>query len=83
VQDSYFNMTDPTGLVYPQANGTHAFERIKVSDRANMQRFVNRLQPDWKLPISQHLSDWISLLALIFDLGVLAHFGWRRFRSAH
>jgi len=83
VQDGYFNMTDPTGLVYPQANGTHAFERIKVSDRANMQRFVNRLQPDWKLPISQHLSDWISLLALIFDLGVLAHFGWRRFRSAH
>jgi hypothetical protein len=83
VQDGYFNMTNPTGLVYPQANGTYAFERIKVSDRANMQRFVNRLQPEWKLPFSQHFWDWASLLALIFDLGVLAYFGWRRYRSAH
>jgi hypothetical protein len=78
VQDGYFNMTDPTGYVYPEANGTQPFERIPAGDRDKLEDFVNRRQPDWKLPLSQQAGNWLSLLALAFDLGVMGYFGVRK-----
>ena len=70
--DGAYNMTDPTGFVYPQANGTSAFERIK--DPAVLEAFVERKQPgEWKLPVAQELLDVLAGVTLVIVLGVV---GW-------
>ena len=70
--DGAYNMTDPTGFVYPEVNGTTAFERIR--DVAVLQAFVNRRQPEeWKLPLIQQVLDVLAVLTLILQVGLL---GW-------
>lgn len=69
VRDDRFNLTNPASLVFPELNGLRPFERIHVSDRENLQRFVNRRQPDWKYPA---ILDWLNGLALATLTGCLA-----------
>lgn len=61
--DGRFNMTNPTGYVFPQANNTRAFERIAVTEEQQMNDFVSRRQPDWKLSRLQILMNWVSFAA--------------------
>jgi hypothetical protein len=71
VQDGYFNMTNPVSLVFPEINNLHLFERIKVSERDKLEIFLARGQPEWKLPFAQRFLNILSLIALIFTIGVL------------
>jgi len=74
--DGAYNMTDPTGYVYPEENGTTAFERIK--DSAALELFANRRQPpQWKISITQRILDWLALLTLLTDAGII---GWHVFK---
>jgi hypothetical protein len=68
VQDGFYNMTDPTGYVFPSENGSKLFSRIPVSDRQKLLDFLNRRQPDWKLPAIQILLDWAAGLTLLLEL---------------
>jgi hypothetical protein len=63
LEDGYFNMTNPASLVYPEINQTFPFERIKESDRQNLEVFLNRGQPVWSMPLTQKLLNWISVIA--------------------
>jgi hypothetical protein len=60
INNGYFNFTDPTGYVFPEINGTRIYERIPISDRDKLDDFINRRQPDWKLPIIQIFLDWAA-----------------------
>jgi hypothetical protein len=74
--DGAYNMTDPTGYVYPEENGTTVFERIKDSEA--LELFVNRKQPpQWKIPMTQMVLDVLALITLITDLGLI---GWSLFK---
>jgi len=65
INNGYYNMINPTGYVYPSVNGTKPYERIRVSDEANFQNFINRRQTNWKFPIMQKILNWLTVLMLI------------------
>ena len=62
---SYYNMTNPASLVFPEENNLKPFERIKISEETQLQAFVERKQPDWKIPRAQKLLNWVSPITLI------------------
>lgn len=64
-QDGFFNMNHPAGFVYPQENHSAPFQRIPVSDRSQLDDFVNRRQPAWNLPIQQRVVNWVSGLTFL------------------
>lgn len=73
VSDGYFNMTNPSGYVFPESNNTRPFERIRVEDREKLLAFANYYQPDWEIPMYQRVCNWISALTfafVVFFLGV-------------
>ncbi len=65
IQDGFYNMTDPTGYIFPNENNSKLFSLIPVSDYDKLVDFVNRRQPDWKLPLIQIILDWAAGLTLI------------------
>jgi hypothetical protein len=65
IEDGFYNMTDPTGYVFPTENNSELFSRIPVSDTSKLVDFVNRRQPDWKLPLIQIALDWAAGLTFI------------------
>jgi len=68
INNGYFNFTNPTGYVFPEVNGTQMYERIKLSDRDKLVEFLNRRQPNWKLPLAQIILDWATGLTLILEI---------------
>lgn len=70
-ENGYFNITNPASLVFPELNGTHPFERIKISDREQLEVFLRRGQPDWQIPSTQIYLLYVSLAALVLCLGGL------------
>jgi hypothetical protein len=68
--NGYFNMTNPSSLVFPEINNTHPFERVRVSEKDKLEAFVQRRQPEWKIPVTQKILNTLSLIALIFTFGV-------------
>ena len=76
--EGVYNMTNPTGFVYPEINGTSAFERI--ADPAALQAFINRKQPaQWKIPVAQQLLDVLAVLTLLVDMCILGWTARRKF----
>ena len=69
-----YNMTDPTGYIYPELNGNRAFDRFRLKDKESLELFAKHIQPDWKIPSFQRVLDWISGLA--FLLTVFYVFSW-------
>lgn len=47
-----WNMTNPASLVFAAENGLQPFERIRESDRANLDALLSRRQPDWRAPMA-------------------------------
>jgi hypothetical protein len=70
-ENGYFNMTNPSSLVFPEINNSYPFERIKTSEREKLETFLQRKQPDWKIPTSQNFLDVLSLSTLIFIMGLI------------
>ena len=69
VSDGYYNMTNPTGYIYPDLNHNKAFERFQVEDKERLERFVRHIQPDWKIPKYQRVLNWVS--GISFLAGIL------------
>ncbi len=63
ISDGYYNMTNPSGYVFPEINNTHPFERIPVSEKAQLEAFASQRDPGWKIPLYQQVLDWVSGLA--------------------
>ncbi|MBE3142662.1 MAG: hypothetical protein IMZ61_01895 [Planctomycetes bacterium] len=76
ISDGYYNMTNPSGYVFPEINGTRPFERIPVGEKDKLEAFTSHKQPDWKIPLYQQILDWVSGLTvlagivLIFSVGI-------------
>jgi hypothetical protein len=74
IRGGAFNMTDPTGLVYPEANGSSTWSRIPENERPELEDFLaHRQPPGWKIPLAQQIANWVSLAALLASLGLLGY----------
>ena len=71
INNGFYNMIDPTGYVYPEANHSSIYARIPAADKDKFLDFVNRRQPKWKLPVLQQVLDWTALATLIVEDGML------------
>ncbi len=71
VNNGYYNIINPTGYLFPEADHSSMYERIPVTEKAQFLDFINRRQPQWKLPLIQQVLGWVSLIAFIAALGVL------------
>jgi hypothetical protein len=65
IDNGYYNIIDPTGYLFPEVNHSKMYERISVADRDKFLDFINRRQPDWKLPLIQVFLDWAAGLTFI------------------
>jgi hypothetical protein len=75
--NGYFNIVNPTGYVFPEVNQSKMYERIPVIERAQFIDFINRRDPEWKLPVSQQILNWTALITLIVECGALLVY-WAR-----
>ena len=73
-----YNMTDPSGYVFPEVNNSRPFERIPVSEKAQLEAFASYKQPGWKLPFYQQVFDWVSGVSILGVVAMLAYFGARK-----
>ena len=71
IYNGYYNLIDPTGYVFPKLNNSSVFERIPVSEKAQFLDFIDRRQPDWKLPMIEQVLNWMALITLLAVLGLL------------
>jgi len=83
IEDGYYNMTDPTSLVFPQSVNSTLFERIPASDTQKLIDFVNRRQPDWKLPLMQIILNWAAGLTLFLETCIVCVFLMRMWLPLH
>ena len=74
INNGYYNLIDPTGYLFPESNDSSKFERIPVTEKAQFLDFINRRQPDWKMPRRQQVLNWTSLITLIAESGILLFF---------
>ncbi|MCJ7433001.1 MAG: hypothetical protein MUO77_05885 [Anaerolineales bacterium] len=68
ISDGYYNMTDPTGFIYPELNNNKPFDRFRVEDKQTLELFAKHLQPDWKIPVYQRILNGISGLSFLSAL---------------
>jgi len=84
-KDGYYNLTNPSGLVYPKENNVSAFERIKIKDAKNFEIFINHGQPGWARPLIQYILDFamtVSFAGILITLaGYLVFHGITLYRS--
>ena len=66
--DSYYNMTDPTSLIYPDLNENRPFDRFRIEDKETLELFVKHIQPNWKIPTYQRVLNWISGITFVSAL---------------
>jgi hypothetical protein len=78
VSDGYYNMTNPSGYVFPEVNNSRPFERIPVSEKAELEAFASYKQPGWKLPLYQQVFDWVSGISILAVIAILAYCGVRK-----
>ncbi|HTX90907.1 MAG TPA: hypothetical protein VMC09_06785 [Anaerolineales bacterium] len=78
VQNGFYNMTDPTGYVYPQVNNSKLFSLIPVSDKAKLIDFLNRRKSDWKLPFIQIILDWAAGVTFVVLLLAILLYSLRK-----
>lgn len=78
ISDGYYNMTNPSGYVFPELNGTRPFERIPISEKDKLEAFASHKQPDWKIPLYQQILDWVSGLTVLAGMFFLSFVGIKR-----
>lgn len=71
ITNGEFNLNDPTGFVFGEVNQSVPFDRIKLADQDKLEQFARREQPNWVIPLGQHLSNGISLAMVMATLLVL------------
>jgi hypothetical protein len=79
LENGFYNMTDPTGYVFPSENNSHLFSLIPASDIKKLTDFVNRRQPDWNLSLFQIVLDWaagLTFILIFFAVGLFLIKKW-------
>lgn len=75
----YYNITNPTGYLFPEENGTAIYDRFRETELAQLELFVNHQQPDWAISVFQRAANWAALISLFSILaGISLYFFTRR-----
>lgn len=75
-QDGYLNMYHPACMVYPEENNCESGDRILASDAENAELFRTGEKTTWKMSTLQHISNWISVLALLASVIIILRTRW-------
>jgi hypothetical protein len=67
-REGFYNLTNPSGYVFPNENNTRSFERIRVGDEENLGAFVRHESTHWKIAIYQQVLNLVSGLTLILAI---------------
>jgi hypothetical protein len=68
IRDGRYNITNPSGLVFPELNELNVFSRVLADDSANFHAFVERRQPAWRVPPIHAQLVMLSLAATVLAL---------------
>jgi hypothetical protein len=72
IRQGRYNMTNPTGYVFPAENHTTVFERIPAGQADTLTDFVNRRQPaNWRVPPAQLALNGLGLAGLAAEALIL------------
>jgi hypothetical protein len=77
----YFNMTNPSGYVFPDVNNTRPFEKIRVDDREKLAAFAKHNQSEWEIPLYQKVCNWISALTLVLVTLFMGAYSFRALQN--
>jgi len=66
-----FNLHFAPALEYPGYYGMQPFSRIPVGQEKALERFCNRLPPEWPIPLRRKVSEYVSILCLIIAVGLI------------
>ncbi len=64
IQDGYFNMHFPPAFSYAESSGVPPYTRIPVAHRRNLEVFLERGVPSWRLPLRQRVANAASLVSM-------------------
>jgi hypothetical protein len=78
IDNGYYNIIDPTGYLFPESNDSFRFARIPVTEKAQFLDFINRRQPNWKLPRREQVLIWTALITLVAETGILLAYPARK-----
>jgi hypothetical protein len=82
VRDGRFNMTNPTGYVYPEENDSIVFERILASQADTLRDFINRRQPAaWKVPFIQIALNGLGIFGFLSEIVILGWLAWKSIKA--
>jgi hypothetical protein len=81
IENGYYNMTNPTGYVYPELNSSRPFERIRIEDKEKLTQFANHKQPDWRIPNYQYILDWVTGLSFTCTIAFLTGYSIKKVLS--
>jgi len=76
--DGFYNLTNPTGYLFPEENETAIYERFRETELAQLELFINHQQPKWAIPVWQMAANWSALICL---LSIITGIGFYFFRT--
>jgi hypothetical protein len=71
IRDGYFNMNNPAGLVYPEANDSAPWRQIPASQSEQLEEFLARRQPGWEISSGQKAANAVSLVSFLIMTGLV------------
>jgi hypothetical protein len=69
---SFLNFNLPTAFISPRRFGQVPFQPAAIQDEPQVKLLLNRIQPDWRMPLEQRVGNVISAAAIGVCLIMLA-----------
>ena len=61
----YINFNDPRSFYSPKLLKLKVSQRLGVDGKIKNNQFLNRKQPQWKLPLIQQIANWTSFISIL------------------
>jgi hypothetical protein len=68
VQDGYYNLTNPASFVFPEENDLQPFDLFREDQKADLELFINHMQPNLDISNWQKFADGTSLTTLVVSV---------------
>lgn len=70
----YFNFRHPACLIYPKENDCSPWDNVLVSDRENLDLFLENKQNSWKIGQFQRIAQWVSGLSILIGVIIVVFY---------
>lgn len=77
VDNKYFNFFNPACVLFPKENNCGDLPFFKISQKKELEKFLNYEKYDFKLSLLQNIYNYISLISFIIIVMVMLVFAFR------